>query len=70
MQAVIQMKNEDLTSEERNLLSKCLKNKVNTKRSAIRTIYAIEYSPKYSKFKNALVEYRKKIESELCDCLS
>ena len=56
---VVKSKNEDFTTEERNLLSVGFKNQIGSKRTAIRTIAAIEQNPKYSKFNNALSEYKK-----------
>ena len=65
LQEVVKVKNEDFTTEERNLLSVGFKNQIGSKRTAIRTISAIEQNPKYSKFSDALTSYKKKIESEL-----
>ena len=65
LQRVVKSKNEDFTTEERNLLSVGFKNQIGSKRTAIRTITAIEQNPKYSKFSSALSEYKKKIEQEL-----
>ena len=62
---VVQSKNEDFTTEERNLLSVGFKNQIGTKRTAIRTISAIEQNPKYQKFNDGLSAYKKKIEQEL-----
>ena len=68
---VVNSKNEDFTTEERNLLSVGFKNQIGSKRTAIRTISAIEQNPKYSKFNGALGEYKKRIEGELYDqCMS
>ena len=39
---VVQLKNEDFTTEERNLLSVGFKNQIGSKRTAIRTSGAIE----------------------------
>jgi 14-3-3 protein epsilon len=64
MKAVAQQPQE-LTVEERNLLSVGFKNLIGGKRTAIRTISAIEQNPKYSKFGGALSAYKKKIEGEL-----
>ena len=58
---------EDFTIDERNLLSVGFKNLIGSQRSAIRTIGAIEQNPKYAKFNDALVVYKKKIEDELYD---
>ena len=71
LQQVVSCKNEDFTTEERNLLSVGFKNQIGSKRTAIRTISAIEQNPKYSKFNDGLAAYKKKIEQELYDqCLS
>ena len=71
LQAVVQSKNEDFTTEERNLLSVGFKNQIGSKRTAIRTISAIEQNPKYSKFNDGLSAYKKKIEQELYNqCIS
>ena len=51
---VISMKGEDFTTEERNLLSVGFKNQIGSKRTAIRTISAIEQNPKYTQFAAAL----------------
>jgi 14-3-3 protein epsilon len=67
LQDVVRSKNEDFTTEERNLLSVGFKNQIGSKRTAIRTISAIEQNPKYSKFNDALAKYKKKIEGELYD---
>jgi 14-3-3 protein epsilon len=50
LQEVVQAKSEDFTTEERNLLSVGFKNQIGSKRTAIRTISAIEQNPKYQKF--------------------
>jgi 14-3-3 protein epsilon len=64
---VVQLKNEDFTTEERNLLSVGFKNQIGSKRTAIRTISAIEQNPKYTNFGGSLTSYKKKIEQELAD---
>ena len=62
---------EDFTIDERNLLSVGFKNLIGSQRSAIRTIGAIEQNPKYQKFNESLVVYKKKIEEELyTKCMS
>ena len=65
LQAVVKNKNDDFTTEERNLLSVGFKNQIGSKRTAIRTISAIEQNPKYSKFNDGLTKYKSKIEDEL-----
>jgi 14-3-3 protein epsilon len=67
LNAVVKAKNEDFSTEERNLLSVGFKNQIGSKRTAIRTIAAIEQNPKYSQYSNALQSYKKKIEKELFD---
>jgi 14-3-3 protein epsilon len=64
---VTNSKSDDFTTEERNLLSVGFKNQIGSKRTAIRTISAIEQNPKYSKFNDGLSAYKKKIEGELYD---
>merc|ERR1712046_420580 len=71
LQEVVKCKSEDFTTEERNLLSVGFKNQIGSKRTAIRTISAIEQNPKYQKFNEALQGYKKKIEGELYEqCMS
>ena len=71
LQQVVSVKNDDFTTEERNLLSVGFKNQIGSKRTAIRTISAIEQNPKYSKFGTSLATYKKKIEKELYgQCMS
>ena len=58
-----------MTSDERNLLSVAFKNLISSKRAACRTIAAIEQNPKYSKFADALAQYKTGIEDQLmADC--
>ena len=56
---VVNDKKEDFTTEERNLLSVGFKNQIGSKRTAIRTISAIEQNPKYQKFNEGLTAYKK-----------
>ena len=65
LRPVIQEKGASLSIEERNLLSVGFKNLVSSKRTAIRTISAIEQNPKYSKYSAPMGDYKKKIEDEL-----
>lgn len=67
LKEVIQIKDSDFSSEERNLLSVGFKNLIGANRTAIRTIAAIEQNPKYTKYSGALETYKKKIETELYD---
>ena len=59
---VVETKAEDFTTEERNLLSVGFKNQIGSKRTAIRTISAIQQNPKYTKFGDGLALYKTKIE--------
>lgn len=69
LKPIVKEKGGDFTVEERNLLSVGFKNLIGGKRTAIRTISAIEQNPKYSKFADPLGGYKKKIEGELFkDC--
>ena len=65
LKPILKNKGGDFSVEERNLLSVGFKNLIGGKRTAIRTITAIEQNPKYSKFGGALSQYKKKIEGEL-----
>ncbi len=65
LKPILKEKGGDFSVEERNLLSVGFKNLIGGKRTAIRTIAAIEQNPKYSKFGGALTAYKKKIEEEL-----
>lgn len=67
LREVISSKDSDFTTEERNLLSVGFKNLIGGKRTALRTIAAIEQNPKYSKYGDALLQYKRKIEDELYD---
>ena len=70
LKKVVDSKKEDFNTEERNLLSVGFKNLIGSKRTAIRTISAIEQNPKYQKFNSSLKVYKTKIEQELYDqCL-
>ena len=62
---VIEEKGAKLSVEERNLLSVAFKNLVGSRRTAWRTISAIEQNPKYSHFADAIKSYKTKIEEEL-----
>ncbi len=69
LRPIIQEKGGDFTVEERNLLSVGFKNLIGSKRTAIRTIAAIEQNPKYQKYGEHLTDYKKKIEELLYkDC--
>ena len=66
---VLDAKGQDVSSDERNLLSVAFKNLISSKRAACRTIAAIEQNPKYAKFSEALAQYKGGIEEQLTnDC--
>ena len=65
LKPILKNKGGDFSVEERNLLSVGFKNLIGGKRTAIRTITAIEQNQKYQKFSAALTHYKKKIEGEL-----
>jgi 14-3-3 protein epsilon len=65
LKPILREKGGDFSVEERNLLSVGFKNLIGGKRTAIRTITAIEQNPKYAKFGPALAAYKLKIEGEL-----
>lgn len=67
LKEVISSKDSDFTTEERNLLSVGFKNLIGGKRTALRTIAAIEQNPKYSKYADSLTKYKRRIEDELFD---
>jgi hypothetical protein len=64
---VLAEKGADVSSDERNLLSVAFKNLISSKRSACRTIQAIEQNPKYAKYTSALLGYKEGIETALTD---
>lgn len=65
LRPLLKEKGGDFSVEERNLLSVGFKNLIGGKRTAIRTISAIEQNPKYQKFSSPLGQYKRKIEGEL-----
>ena len=66
---VLEEKGSTVSNDDRNLLSVAFKNLINSKRTAIRTITAIEQNPKYTQFSSQLATYKKKIEDLLYkDC--
>jgi len=69
MKKVAQL-NEELTSEERNLLSVAYKNVVGSRRASLRIIYSIEQKEESRGKEENLAkarEFRKKVEKELSD---
>ena len=62
---VIKKKDEDLNTEERNLLSVGFKNLISSSRAAWRTVGAIEQNEKYAEYSGDCATYKKKIEGEL-----
>lgn len=69
LRPVLQEKGALITTDERNLLSVAFKNLISSKRSAWRTILAIEQNPKYTKFAENFTTYKKKISEAIAkDC--
>ena len=69
LRPVLQEKGAEINTDERNLLSVAFKNLISSKRTALRTITAIEQNPKYSQFASQLTAYKKKLEDALYkDC--
>jgi 14-3-3 protein epsilon len=69
LESILEQKGADVSSDERNLLSVAFKNLISSKRSACRTIAAIEQNPKYSKYSDVLGTYKARIETQLiADC--
>ena len=64
---VLLEKKEDLTNEERNLLSVGYKHIIGSRRNAYRTIQAISQQPKYSEYAGQLEDYKKKVVKEAAD---
>jgi 14-3-3 protein epsilon len=59
---VLDSRGSALSSDERNLLSVAFKSLISSKRTAWRTISAIEQNPKYQKYGSSLAAYKSKIE--------
>ena len=69
LKPVLDTKGSSLSADERNLLSVAFKSLISSKRTAWRTITAIEQNPKYQKFAGALAAYKQRIEQALyTDC--
>ena len=58
-------KGEELTNDERNLVSVAFKNMSGSRRTAWRALSAIEENPKYAKYHERTKTYKAKIEEEL-----
>jgi 14-3-3 protein epsilon len=69
MEEIVKVKKDDLNIEERNLLSAAYKNCVSSRRSAWRSIYAIEVKEKNnnSKYINLVTDLKNLLEKELSD---
>jgi hypothetical protein len=65
LQEVIQSKDEDLNTEERNLLSVGFKNLISSRRAAWRTVGAIQSNEKYVEYSEDCGTYKQTIEREL-----
>jgi len=69
MEEVVKVKKDDLNIEERNLLSAAYKNSVSSRRSAWRSIYAVEVKEKNlnSKYVGLVTDLKNLLEKELSD---
>ncbi len=69
MEEIVKNKKDDLSIEERNLLSAAYKNCVSSRRSAWRSIYSIEVKEKTnnSKYLHLVTELKNLLEKELAD---
>jgi 14-3-3 protein epsilon len=68
LEEMVKGKKEDLSSDERNLLSIAYKNTISLRRQAIRTLLAYEMKEKKkeeSAYLSYIIEYKKKVEKEL-----
>jgi 14-3-3 protein epsilon len=68
LEEMVKSKKEDLSSDERNLLSIAYKNTISLRRQAIRTLSAYEQKEKKkedSVYLPYIIEYKKKLENEL-----
>ena len=67
---VLQNKNEDLTVDERNLLSVAYKNSISERRTAWRAFTSISQNKKYEKYNKSIEAYKVKVVQEMqeiCD---
>ena len=69
MEEIVKVKKDDLNIEERNLLSAAYKNSVSSRRSAWRSIYAVEVKEKNisSKYTGLVTDLKNLLEKELSD---
>lgn len=68
LEEMVRGKKEDLSSDERNLLSIAYKNSISLRRQAIRTLMAYEMKEKKkedSAYLSFIIEYKNKVEKEL-----
>ena len=69
LKIVVEQKGAEMSADERMLISVAFKNLITSKRTAWRTVRAIQQNSKYKKFEGSLEEYRAKLEGGLYnDC--
>ena len=69
LKPVLESKGSAVSTDERDLLSVAFKSLISSKRTAWRTITAIEQNPKYQKYQGSLSAYKNRIETALyADC--
>ena len=67
---VLHEKTEDLTVDERNLLSVAYKNSISERRTAWRAFTSIAQNKKYEKYSKSIESYKEKVVTEMqeiCD---
>src|SRR3569833_554620 len=70
LEEMVKSKKEDLSSDERNLLSIAYKNTISLRRQAVRTLLAYEMKEKKkdeSPYLSYIVEYKARVENELAE---
>ena len=69
LKIVVEQKGAEMSSDERTLISVAFKNLITSKRTAWRTVRAIQVNTKYKKYEQSLEEYRERLENNLFnDC--
>ena len=69
LKIVVEQKGAEMSCDERTLISVAFKNLITSKRTAWRTVRAIQVNSKYKKYEQSLEEYRQRLENNLFnDC--
>ena len=67
LKSALDVKTDDLSTDERNLVSVGFKNWIGSRRTALRNIQYVGQNPKYQCFSGGLNTYKERIEGELYD---